>query len=71
MGCENLQSITVDANNSAYKSVNGMLLSKDGSTLVIGVGGHNLTIPSSVLTISAGAFYQLGLSGRLTLPNNV
>ena len=46
-GCSGLTSIVVDSANSIYKSVNGMLLSKDGRTLWAGVNG-DVRIPNGV-----------------------
>lgn len=54
-GCCNLMSFAVGAGNPCYKSVNGLLLSKDGKTLVCGVNG-DVVIPSSVTSINSGAF---------------
>ena len=38
-GCSGLMSISVGPGNANYKSVNGLLLSKDGKTLIQGVNG--------------------------------
>ena len=48
-------SITVNANNNYYSSANGLLLSKDGKTLLEGING-DVVIPASVTTIETGAF---------------
>ena len=59
--CDSLVSITVDKNNLVYSSANGMLLSKDrtslwdGRTLIHEMNG-NVTIPSGVTNIGGGAF---------------
>lgn len=53
--CSGLKSFSVGSGNDCYKSVNGLLLSKDGKTLVNGVNG-NVTIPESVTRIVFGAF---------------
>ena len=58
--CSSLTSITVDSNNSAYKTINGNLYTKDGKTLIqyaIGKNDSSFIIPDSVTTISAHAFY--------------
>ena len=54
-GCSGLTSIVVDSANSIYKSVNGMLLSKDGRTLWAGVNG-DVRIPNGVTSIGGCAF---------------
>ena len=54
-GCSGLTSFAVDAGNANYSSANGLLLSKDGKTLILGVNG-DVTIPSSVTSIVDYAF---------------
>jgi hypothetical protein len=49
-------SIIVLGDNPAYKSENGLLLSRDGKSLVQGVNG-NVMIPNSVTNIASYAFY--------------
>jgi len=58
--CSGLTAITVAEDNPYYKSVNGLLLTKDGKTLVQGVNG-DVVIPLGVTTIRDSAFY--GCSG--------
>ena len=48
--CGNLMSFSVSSSNPAYASVDGLLLSKDGTTLVAGING-NVTVPSTVTSI--------------------
>jgi hypothetical protein len=55
-GCSGLMSIIVLGDNPAYKSENGLLLSRDGKSLVQGVNG-NVMIPNSVTNIASYAFY--------------
>ena len=58
-GFHKLTSIAVDENNTAYKSIDGNLYSKDGKTLVkyaIGKTATSFTIPDSVTTIGSSAF---------------
>ncbi len=58
-GCWRLTSITVDINNTAYKSIDGNLYSKDGKTLIqyaIGKTATSFTIPDSVTSIGSDAF---------------
>ena len=58
--CVNLRNIAVDPANTAYMSQDGMLLTKDGTTLVYGVGG-DVEIPSGVATIGISAFFGRNL----------
>ena len=69
-GCSGLKEIVVSSSNPNYKSVNGLLLTKDGKTLVVGING-NVTIPDSVTSIWDCAF--LGYSGltSITIPDGV
>ena len=56
--CPNLTNITVDANNSVYSSFNGVLYSKDGTTLItapFGLSG-NYVVPETVTNIQDSAF---------------
>ena len=56
-GCKNLKTLKVAAGNESYKSVNNLLLSKDGTELVFVPDGlASITIPASVEVISDGAF---------------
>ena len=68
--CNGLMSFTVDDGNANYKSVNGLLLSKDGKTLIKGVNGE-VTIPDGVTSISDYAFQYYGGLTSVTIPNSV
>ena len=68
-GCGGLISIVVDERNESYKSLNGMLLSKDGKALIRGVNG-DVTIPASVTSIGVGAFEGCSLT-NVTIPASV
>ena len=69
--CESLKSITVAEGNANYKSVNGLLLTKDGRILVRGVNGSDVVIPEGVEGIGAYAFANcVNLTG-VTIPNGV
>ena len=62
-GCSGLREFVVGENNLACNSVFGLLLTKDGKTLVAGVNG-DVVIPDCVTSIGDEAFY--GCSGGLT-----
>ncbi len=58
-GCTSLTNITVSKKNTAYKSVDGNLYSKDGKTLIqysVGKTAGSFTIPESVVDIGEMAF---------------
>jgi hypothetical protein len=63
-------SFLVGAENANYKSVNGMLLSKDGTTLVAGVNG-DVIIPDGVTSIGEAAFFTRWSLRSLTIPDSV
>ncbi len=54
----NLQAFEVDAQNPNYKSVDGLLLSKNGRKLIAAPAGREgtLTVPSGIEVIGYGAF---------------
>ena len=56
--------------NPMYKSVNGLLLSKDGQTLISGING-NVTIPDGITSI--GSYASSNCSGltSVTIPDSV
>jgi len=59
--CTGLQSINVDASNTAYSSDHGVLYNNDKTTLVTypaGKTGTSFTIPNSVSNIGYGAFEE-------------
>ena len=72
--CYNLTSITVDADNTSYKSVDGNLYTKDGKTLIqyaIGKTATIFTIPSGVETIGDYAFSHCSSLTSIEIPNGV
>jgi len=69
-GCSGLEWVYVEAGNANYKSVNGLLLTKDGTTLVQGIGG-GVTIPDGVTTIGDCAFYGCDGLWSITIPSSV
>ena len=68
-GCGRLTSISVETDNPNYPTVNGMLLSKDGKTLIQGIDG-SVMIPDSVTNIGDYAFAGCG-STSITIPDSV
>ena len=69
-GCGGLKSLVVDPNNTSYKSVNGLLLSKDGKRLICGNNG-DVTIPNGVISIANEAFFRCKGLTSVTIPNSV
>ena len=73
-GCTGLQTITVNSGNTVYKSENGVLLSKDGKTLVCYPAGKTdstYAIPGSVEVIAAQAFAGCTKLETITIPASV
>ena len=71
-GCSKLKSITVEAGNENYTTVDGMLLTADHTTLISGAGSdRGVVVPANVTTIEEGAFAGFGNITSVTLPNTV
>lgn len=70
--CGHLNSLTVDVNNVNYMSSNGVIFTKDGSTLVECASGKvgSYTIPDSVTRIGDYAFASSYLT-NVTIPDSV
>ena len=72
-----MRAIEVDPENPEYKSVDGVLLSKDGRTLYeypMGKGGEEYRVPDGVVEIVANAFRAEASTTRpkkIVLPNSV
>ena len=65
-----LKTISVEAGNEVYSSRNGMLLTKDGTTLIQGVNGE-VEIPPGVVTIGEWAFVYYADLTRVVIPASV
>ena len=71
--CTNLTAINVNASNTAYKSVDGVLYTKDGKTLIccpLAKSG-SVTIPSGTTTIKANAFDGCSKVTSISIPVSV
>ena len=69
-GCIGIERFVVGEDNPAYCSVNGLLLTKDRTTLVGGVNG-DVTIPDDVTRIADYAFYGRSGLTDVTMPESV
>ena len=70
--CSSITNIEVAAENHAYKSVDGMVLTKDGTTLVLTAQAkESLTIPDGVETLAAYSVAQCNKITELTIPEGV
>lgn len=69
-GCGGITAFTVDADNWFYRSVDGMICSKDGRTLLFGVNGE-VSIPSHVTNIWCGAFHGCRNLKKVVIPPSV
>ena len=73
-GCEMLESISVDINNTYFKSIDGNLYTKDGKTLIRYAAGKKDTcfaIPEGVEVIADYAFKDAKYLKDLTIPESV
>ena len=71
--CPDMQAITVDPANSWFKSVDGVLFDKAGTTLMMyPKGSHQKTysVPEGVQTIRTDAFYAAHMT-QVTLPQSL
>lgn len=71
--CSNLKAINVDENNKEYCSVNGVVWTKDGSSIVIVPDAYSgsLEIPSSATAIADNAFSGREGLTSIIIPNTV
>jgi len=72
LDCTGLQSFEVDPWNDYYQATDGVLLTKDGETLVAVPGGlSSVTIPSGVTCIGPSAFNGGRVAGEVQIPAGV
>lgn len=71
--CSSLDSINVNSDNTVYKSVDGVLYSKNGEKLFLCPMGKtgDLTIPDGIITICEEAFYSCTLLESINIPDSV
>lgn len=73
-GCISLEEIIVDENNASYKSVNGVLYSKDGKTLIrypCAKKGATFTVPGEVTRFEYYAFNGTTELSNFAIGDNV
>ena len=68
-----LSSFDVDGSNANYKSINGVLFSKNGETLISYPiqKGDSYTVPDGVKAIGMNAFYKHEALTHVTFPNSL
>ena len=69
-GCKDLTSLAVDPENTAYTVQDGLLLSKDGRTLVAApyrIASGAYTTPNGIRAVADSAFYGCGALSELTI----
>lgn len=72
--CRKLSKITVSSSNPYYKSVDGVLMTKDGKTLVTypcGKTDSSYTVPDMVITLEMNSFELNNNLKKVTLPNGL
>jgi len=70
----NLEKISVDESNTSYKSIDGVLYSKDGTEIIKypeGKSGENYTIADGVKNIGSNTFCYAFALKNITIPNSV
>ena len=71
-GCSGLENIYVDPKNTNYSSIDGILYSKDATSIIkVPAKKINVTIPNSVTSIGNYAFANCSGQTSVTIPNSV
>ena len=71
-GCSGLENIYVDPENTNYSSIDGILYSKDATSIIkVPATKNNVTIPNSVTSIEGSAFRGCSSLTSVTIPNSV
>ena len=73
-GCTALANIYTDAENASYASVDGVLFSKDLSTVIlypVGRTAETYAIPAGTTTVGSSAFASCKYLTAVTVPNSV
>ncbi len=73
-GCSSLTTIDVSSNNPNYKSIDGVLFTKDGKELIgfpESKEEKEFQIPDSVTKIGKGAFHGCSLLTKVVIPDSV
>ena len=68
--CDKIKSFAVSPANPKYASINSLLCTKDGRTLIAGVNGE-VIIPEGVTTITESAFSGRNALTSVTIPSSV
>ena len=68
-GCSSITSIAIDSNNPNYKFENNLLLTKDETEVLCGIG--NIIVPASMTTISNEAFSGCASITGVYIPDSV
>ena len=72
--CDSIEGFTVDGENTDFKSVNGVLFSKDGTKLIrypVAKKVSSYTIPEGVTSIEKHAFDRCSTLKSITIPKTV
>ena len=70
--CDMLKSFSVSKGNLNYMSASGLLLTKDGKTIVsIPKGLEDVTIPKGVTSVTSKIFARLNKHTNVTIPDSV